>query len=81
VVSRTDDIQKLKDELAFIDASVSECRHKVRFANAEYFRAKKKREEGSVALRGKRVDETKQALEDSIEKRNKLTARLKKLQK
>ena len=81
VAPSTDDIQKLENELAFVYACIPACRDKVRLANAEYFRAKKNREEESIALCKKRVDEAKRVLEENIEKRDQLIACLKELQK
>lgn len=77
VVPSTDEIQKLENELAFVYTCIKTCRDKVRLANATYFRAKKNLEKESVALCEKRVDEAKRALEENIEKRDQLIARLK----
>jgi hypothetical protein len=68
---------KLIDDLAAADACISDCRDKVRHANAVYFRAKKNNEEKElIASCEQRVKEAMLTLEENLKARDRLRAQL-----
>jgi hypothetical protein len=72
----TNEIQKLRNDLAAVDMCISGCRDKVRNANAEYFLAKKNGERELIACCEQRVKEAMQALEENLKKREQLLEQL-----
>ena len=73
----TNEIQKLRNDLAAADACISGCRNKVRKASAEYFRAKKNREKELIAGCEQRVKEAMLVLEENLKNREQLLEQLK----
>ena len=72
-----DQIQKWQDELVAVEACIPGCRDKVRRANAELFRAKKRRDKELIPLCEQQVKEANLRLDENLSRRDQLTANLK----
>jgi hypothetical protein len=76
----SDEIQRLKSDLAEVELCIPGCRDKVRLANAEYFRARKAKKEGLMATCAQRVKAAMLTLDENLKRRNELRARFKHLE-